>query len=61
MTPEQRKRTEDEIAKFEAALADPWRVLRHLEKGIDPVIIHAEEVGMQSQIDSLRSQLGRKT
>jgi hypothetical protein len=57
MTPDERRTTEEQIAKFRAALADPWRPLRQIEKGVDPIIIAAEEQGIRSIISDLEDKL----
>ena len=57
MTPTERCVTEEQIAKFKAALADPMRGIRRIADGMDPLWIKIEEDAMRSQIADLEQQL----
>lgn len=57
MTPQQREITERQIASFKKALADPWRELRDIEAGHDPIVVRGCTEGMRSVLADLESQL----
>lgn len=57
MTPIERKTTEERLAAFKKALANPWRTLRLAEKGVDPLVIDAETRSMESIVGELEAVL----
>lgn len=57
MTPTQRRLLEERIAEFKQALNDPWRLLRCLEAGNDPVICQAYERQIEALIDEMEAEL----
>lgn len=57
MTPRERQLLEERLAEFKQARNDPWRLLRCLEAGIDPVICQAEERQIDALIEEMEAEL----